>query len=308
MKKKGLGRGLEALLGSSGANPLTTEVDQLSLGEIQAGQYQPRQSMDEQALQELADSIRAQGLIQPIVVRRLGRTSGGPAYEIIAGERRFRAAKLAGLDRVPVVIKSADDQSVLAMALIENLQRQDLSALEEAQGIARLIHEFGLTHEQAAQAVGRSRSATSNLLRLLTLPESILQQLRDGLLEAGHARVLVGLPAAAAKSLAQMAIAQKWSVREMEARARRLLAATGQDKKGTSSSASKAAGSAGSTGSAGDWARAEEDLADALGLVVRLRPKGRQGGGELTVTFSSLDEFEGLRERLLAGSGGGAGR
>ncbi|MFZ9671139.1 MAG: ParB/RepB/Spo0J family partition protein [Burkholderiaceae bacterium] len=293
MKKKGLGRGLEALLGTGGANPLTTEVDQLPLSQIQAGQYQPRQSMDNQALQELADSIRAQGVIQPIVVRRLGRT-GGPAYEIIAGERRFRAAQLAGLAQVPVVIKSADDQSALAMALIENLQRQDLSALEEAQGIARLINEFGLTHEQAAQAVGRSRSATTNLLRLLSLPEAIQQHLRDGLLEAGHARVLLGLPAAAAKALAQIAVAQKLSVREVEARARRLALS---DPK-SAGKASKAGQDRARPGQA-DWDRMQEDLADALGLTVRLTPKGKAGGGELKVQFSSSEEFQGLLDRLM---------
>ena len=293
MKKKGLGRGLEALLGTGGANPLTTEVDQLPLSQIQAGQYQPRQSMDNQALQELADSIRAQGVIQPIVVRRLGRT-GGPAYEIIAGERRFRAAQLAGLAQVPVVIKSADDQSALAMALIENLQRQDLSALEEAQGIARLINEFGLTHEQAAQAVGRSRSATTNLLRLLSLPEAIQQHLRDGLLEAGHARVLLGLPAAAAKALAQIAVAQKLSVREVEARARRLALS---DPK-SAGKASKAGQDRARAGQA-DWDRMQEDLADALGLTVRLMPKGKAGGGELKVQFSSSEEFQGLLDRLM---------
>ncbi|MRD56196.1 ParB/RepB/Spo0J family partition protein [Betaproteobacteria bacterium LSUCC0115] len=293
MKKKGLGRGLEALLGTGGANPLTTEVDQLPLSQIQAGQYQPRQSMDNQALQELADSIRAQGVIQPIVVRRLGRT-GGPAYEIIAGERRFRAAQLAGLAQVPVVIKSADDQSALAMALIENLQRQDLSALEEAQGIARLINEFGLTHEQAAQAVGRSRSATTNLLRLLSLPEAIQQHLRDGLLEAGHARVLLGLPAAAAKALAQIAVAQKLSVREVEARARRLALS---DPK-LAGKASKAGQDRARAGQA-DWDRMQEDLADALGLTVRLTPKGKAGGGELKVQFSSSEEFQGLLDRLM---------
>jgi ParB family chromosome partitioning protein len=290
MKKKGLGRGLEALLGSGGANPLTTEVDQLPLSQLQAGQYQPRQSMDNQALQELADSIRVQGVIQPIVVRRLGR-SASPAYEIIAGERRFRAAQLAGLSQVPVVIKSADDQSALAMALIENLQRQDLSALEEAQGIARLINEFGLTHEQAAQAVGRSRSATTNLLRLLSLPEAIQQHLRDGTLEAGHARVLLGLPAAAAKALAQVAVAQRLSVREVEARARRLALS---DPKG-SAKASKTKAASGQA----DWVRMQEDLADALGLSVRLAPKGKSGGGELRVQFSSLEEFQGLLDRLM---------
>jgi ParB family chromosome partitioning protein len=290
MKKKGLGRGLEALLGTAGANPLTTEVDQLPLSQLQAGQYQPRQSMDNQALQELADSIRVQGVIQPIVVRRLGR-SASPAYEIIAGERRFRAAQLAGLTQVPVVIKSADDQSALAMALIENLQRQDLSALEEAQGIARLINEFGLTHEQAAQAVGRSRSATTNLLRLLSLPEAIQQHLRDGTLEAGHARVLLGLPAAAAKALAQVAVAQRLSVREVEARARRL-ALSDPKVAGKPPKSKAAAGQA-------DWTRMQEDLADALGLSVRLTPKGKAGGGELRVQFSSLEEFQGLLDRLM---------
>ena len=180
------------------------------------------------------------------------------------------------------------------MALIENLQRQDLSALEEAQGIARLINEFGLTHEQAAQAVGRSRSATTNLLRLLSLPEAIQQHLRDGLLEAGHARVLLGLPAAAAKALAQIAVAQKLSVREVEARARRLALS---DPK-SAGKASKAGQDRARAGQA-DWDRMQEDLADALGLTVRLTPKGKAGGGELKVQFSSSEEFQGLLDRLM---------
>ncbi|MFZ9983781.1 MAG: ParB/RepB/Spo0J family partition protein, partial [Burkholderiaceae bacterium] len=212
------------------------------------------------------------------------------AYEIIAGERRFRATKLAGLTEIPAVVKAVDDQTALAMALIENLQRRDLSALEEAQGISRLIEEFGLTHEQAAQAVGRSRSATTNLLRLLQLPQAVQAYLREGQLEAGHARVLLTLPAPQQRALAELAVAQGLSVRDVEERARRLAGASGVSKPGGAKRAAAAEASA-------DWRRMEEALSDQLGLVVALKPKG--AGGELRVQFNSPEEFEGLLQRLV---------
>jgi len=186
IKKKGLGRGLDALLGGAAPNPQATANQQtLEMSALKPGKYQPRQDMEQESLDELADSIRAQGIMQPLLVRPLGGKAGagtpggGPRFEIIAGERRYRAAKIAGLQEVPVIVREVDDQAALAMALIENLQREDLTALEEAQGIDRLIREFGLTHEVAAKAVGRSRSATSNLLRLLQLPVAVQTMLRE---------------------------------------------------------------------------------------------------------------------------------
>lgn len=296
LKKKGLGRGLEALLGAAmpeleASAARDSSLMEIDISSLQAGRYQPRQVMDEEALDELADSIRSQGVIQPIVVRPIGANPSSEArYEIIAGERRFRAAQRAGLLRIPAVIREVDDQVALAMALIENLQRRDLSAIEEAQGISRLISEFGLTHEQAAKAVGKSRSATSNLLRLLGLPDTVKAYLRDGQLEAGHARVLVTLAAPQQRALAELIVAQKLSVREVEDRARQLL---GGGKR------TKPRGA--STEGAADWRRMEEQLADQLGLVVALKPKA-SGGGEIRIHFSGPDEFEGLLHRLLPGS------
>ena len=296
LKKKGLGRGLEALLGAAmpeleASAARDSSLMEIDISSLQAGRYQPRQVMDEEALDELADSIRSQGVIQPIVVRPIGANPSCEArYEIIAGERRFRAAQRAGLLRIPAVIREVDDQVALAMALIENLQRRDLSAIEEAQGISRLISEFGLTHEQAAKAVGKSRSATSNLLRLLGLPDTVQAYLRDGQLEAGHARVLVTLAAPQQRALAELIVAQKLSVREVEDRARQLL---GGGKR------TKPRGA--STEGAADWRRMEEQLADQLGLVVALKPKA-SGGGEIRIHFSGPDEFEGLLHRLLPGS------
>jgi ParB family chromosome partitioning protein len=296
LKKKGLGRGLEALLGAAmpeleASAARDSSLMEIDISSLQAGRYQPRQVMDEEALDELADSIRSQGVIQPIVVRPIGANPSSEArYEIIAGERRFRAAQRAGLLRIPAVIREVDDQVALAMALIENLQRRDLSAIEEAQGISRLISEFGLTHEQAAKAVGKSRSATSNLLRLLALPDTVQAYLRDGQLEAGHARVLVTLAAPQQRALAELIVAQKLSVREVEDRARQLLGGGKRTKRRGAS-----------TEGAADWRRMEEQLADQLGLVVALKPKA-SGGGEIRIHFSGPDEFEGLLHRLLPGS------
>lgn len=290
-KKKGLGRGLEALLGSGATSGLEAaqSVSHLKLVDLQPGQYQPRTVMDEEGLEELAASIRVQGVIQPVLVRPLpGQVK---RFEIIAGERRVRAAHRAGLEEVPVVIREVDDQSALAMALIENLQRRDLSPLEEAQGIERLIKEFGLTHEEAAQAVGRSRSATSNLLRLLALPEGILKFLREGRLEAGHARALLGLPAAQQRALAEVVVANGLSVRGVEDRVRDLMrSAPSSEKKG---SRARREGSA----VPADWLRMQSTLADHLGLPVSLSPRGK--GGQLTVQFASTEELEGFLARVL---------
>lgn len=220
--KKGLGRGLDALLGSS--VDITEAVrgegtpSVLSLDKMQAGKYQPRTRMDEGALQELAASIRAQGLMQPILVRSIGDDQ----YEIIAGERRFRAARLAGLDEVPVLVKNVPDQVAAAMALIENIQREDLNPLEEAQGIQRLLDEFSFTHEQAAESVGRSRSAVSNLLRLLNLAQPVQTMLLAGDLDMGHARALLAVDAATQIQLANHVVNRRLSVRETE----RLVVAT----------------------------------------------------------------------------------
>jgi len=290
LKKKGLGRGLDVLLGAT--TPMQDAqagLVSLPLGSLQAGKYQPREAMDETALQELADSIRRQGVLQPIVVRPINSGLDTVAYEIIAGERRFRASKLAGLTEIPAVVKAVDDQTALAIALIENLQRRDLTALEEAQAISRLINEFGLTHEQAAQAVGRSRSATTNLLRLLQLSEPVQAYLRGGQIEAGHARVLLTLSPPQQRALAELVVAQGLSVREVEERARKLI--------GTGRSQTRAGRQPSSVEGAADWRRMEDALSDQLGLVVILKPKSL--GGELRVQFNSPAEFEGLLQRLM---------
>src|SRR3954464_1693758 len=219
-KPKGLGRGLEALLGptvseSAAETPATPgQPASLMLADMVPGQYQPRTRMDEGALYELAESIKAQGIMQPILVRQLAAGANAGKYEIIAGERRFRAARLAGLDSVPVLVRDVPDESAAAMALIENIQREDLNPLEEAQGLQRLVKEFGLTHELAAQAVGRSRSAASNLLRLLNLADPVQTMLMAGDIDMGHARALLGLDRAAQITAANQISAKKMSVRE----------------------------------------------------------------------------------------------
>jgi ParB family chromosome partitioning protein len=240
--------------------------------------------MNGQSLEELADSIRAQGIMQPLLVRPLARSAAGAAnYEIIAGERRFRAAQIAGLKEVPVLVREVDDQAALAMALIENLQREDLTVLEEAQGIDRLIREFGLTHEQAAKAVGRSRSATTNLLRLLQLPAPVQQLLRDQTIDAGHARALLPLPAMQQRALAQRIVAEGLSVREAE----RLVA------KSQATIASKKSGAKAAPPASRDWMRVQDQISDALGLPVVLK-QARGGRGELTIRFSNMDELDGV--------------
>ena len=294
-KKRGLGRGLEALLGTGnkGAAP-DLEVapgdalHSLPIGDLQPGKYQPRTGMDPGKLAELAESIKAQGLIQPIVVRVIGQRDGRPHYEIIAGERRWRAATQAGLEDVPVVVRDVDDRAVIAMALIENIQREDLNPLEEAQALSRLIDEFSLTHQQAAEAVGRSRAAVSNLLRLLELPDGIRQLLEDKSLEMGHARALLTLAPAAALQLAKDAVAEGWSVREVERRAQ--LLAKGQ-------LPAKKAGKAPAKRADADIAALERELSEKLGAKVAVQ-HGRGGRGKLVIAYHGLESLDGILERL----------
>ena len=279
-RPKGLGRGLDALLGGEPPPPAAASAPAtLPVAQLRPGKYQPRTRMDPQALSELADSIRAQGIMQPILVRPVD----GGQYEIIAGERRYRAAQLAGLDEVPVLVKPVPDTAALAMALIENIQREDLNPLEEAQGVQRLIREFDFTHEQAAQAIGRSRSATSNLLRLLNLAAPVQEMLLGGQLDMGHARALLAVDSATQIQLAHRITARGLSVREAEA----LVARHG---KPTATAASKPARDR-------DLVRLEEELADSLGASVHLDANAK-GRGKLVIAFSSLDQLDGIVARL----------
>ncbi|TCP03158.1 ParB/RepB/Spo0J family partition protein [Caldimonas thermodepolymerans] len=290
-KPKGLGLGLEALLGpkvsdtpAAGAQKDGTPST-LKLAQLQPGKYQPRTRMDEGSLYELAESIKSQGIMQPILVRPVG----DGRYEIIAGERRSRAAKLAGLDEVPVLVKEVPDEAAAAMALIENIQREDLNPLEEAQGLQRLIHEFGLTHEQAAQAVGRSRSAASNLLRLLNLAEPVQQMLMAGDIDMGHARALLSLDAAQQILTANEIVAKKLSVREAE----KLVARQGHARQSPLLRVKQ--------DKPRDIARIEEELSDHLTAQVEIRIKKRTKRGEqgeIAISFGSLDELNGVLEKL----------
>lgn len=288
IKKKGLGRGLEALLGDKAQKETTAEINRLPLTSLQAGKYQPRQKMEAGALQELADSIREQGVMQPLLVRLVA--SG--KYEIIAGERRFRAATIAGLKEVPVLVSGADDQAAAAMALIENMQREDLNPLEESQGLARLIEEFGFTHEQAAKSVGKSRSAVSNLLRLNQLAKPVQAMLLAGDIDMGHARALLPLPGASQVALAQRIAAQRLSVREAEKMATALALAGGQigDKK------TKTKAGADAPGLDPDMRRLSQEIADLIGLSAQFKFKGK--GGELRIQFSQFDELDSLLKKL----------
>ncbi len=289
-KSKGLGRGLDALLGAD-APPLPasdqTAPTALPLGQLQPGRYQPRTRMDETALQELAESIRQHGLMQPIIVRPIAANR----WEIIAGERRFRAARLAGLAEVPVIVREVADEQALALALIENIQREDLNPLEEAQAIRRLIAEFGYTHEQAAESIGRSRSATSNLLRLLALSEPVQTMLLAGDIEMGHARALLALPAARQTMAASEIHARRLSVREAERLAARHVAEIAATAPGTA--ARRARGSSTDR----DLERLQERIADLLGTRVELRQRAR-GAGVLSLHFADAEHFEALLGRL----------
>lgn len=289
-KIKGLGRGLDALLGSSSdieeAVPtMPGAPTTLNVSQMQAGKYQPRTRMDEGALNELAASIKAQGLMQPILVRPLGR---GDRYEIIAGERRYRAAQIAGLSEVPVLVKDVDDQAAAAMALIENIQREDLNPLEEAQGIHRLITDFDFTHEQAANAVGRSRSAVSNLLRLLNLARPVQTMLMAGDIDMGHARALLAVDAATQITLANQIVAKRMSVREAE----KLVAKTSTEQAAASKPRSAKEKSR-------DIARLEEELSDVLATKVAIK-LGAKNMGQLIIDFSNLDVLDDLIARLRA--------
>jgi ParB family chromosome partitioning protein len=299
-KPKGLGRGLEALLGptatqATSGSPTAApgQPASLMLTDIVPGQYQPRTRMDEGALYELAESIKAQGIMQPILVRKLAQGANSGKFEIIAGERRFRAAKLAGLDSVPVLVRDVPDEAAAAMALIENIQREDLNPLEEAHGLQRLVKEFGLTHEQAAQAVGRSRSAASNLLRLLNLTDAVQTMLLAGDIEMGHARALLALERAAQVTAASKIVAKKLSVREAEALVKKLSAEFTLTAPKPKAEKSR------------DLRRVEEELSDLLTAEVEVRVKKRvkrngrtEEMGEVAIQFASLDELNGLLQRL----------
>ncbi len=289
-KPKGLGLGLEALLGPKVKDSPAAAGDEaptvLKLAQLQPGRYQPRTRMDEGSLYELAESIKSQGIMQPVLVRPL---TGG-RYEIIAGERRFRAASLAGLDELPVLVKDVPDETAAVMALIENIQRENLNPLEEAQGLQRLTQEFGLTHEDAAKAVGRSRSAASNLLRLLNLAEPVQQMLMAGDIDMGHARALLALDKAHQITSASEIVARKLSVREAERLVTRAAGIARQQpllriKQPKSR----------------DVARIEEELSDLLTapVEIRIKKRTRRGDqGEVVIAFGSLDELNGLIEKL----------
>jgi ParB family chromosome partitioning protein len=298
-KKKGLGRGLDALLGGArAADPLTPDqgdetvasaetitgpvtgeaVRELGLDQIQRGRYQPRREFDEERMRELADSIAAQGVIQPIVVRPIA----AGRYEIVAGERRWRASQQAGLDRIPVVVREVTEQAALAIALIENIQRDDLNPLEEASALRRLLDEFGLSHLQVAEAVGKSRSTVTNLLRLLDLEDAVKRLLEQHKLEMGHARALLGLQGAAQIDVAQQVVSHGLSVRETERLIRRYLAEAAEPAEG-----------AGPSEPDPNIRRLQEDLAERLGARVAIQ-HGSKGTGRLVINYNSLDELDGI--------------
>ncbi|KAF1712254.1 chromosome partitioning protein ParB [Pseudoxanthomonas kalamensis DSM 18571] len=300
-KKRGLGRGLEALLGPKAAETAPPEAQpgealrSLPVKQLQPGRYQPRVRMDPAKLDELAESIKAQGVIQPIVVREL---EAGPnsksMFEIVAGERRWRASQQAGLAEVPVVVRKLDDRTVIAMALIENIQREDLNPLEEAQSLQRLIGEFSLTHAEAAEAVGRSRAAVSNLLRLLDLPPAIRALVEARRIEMGHARALLTLSPELASKLAAEAAEQGWSVREVEHRAQQFAAGKlpGSKKAKPGRKAEPQA----------DITALENELSESLGTKVVFN-HGRNNKGKLVIHYTDLDTLDGVLERLRGKAG-----
>ncbi|MGD9951070.1 MAG: ParB/RepB/Spo0J family partition protein [Burkholderiales bacterium] len=276
-KRKALGRGLDALLGgepSATQDTLTT----LPVGRIRPGRYQPRTRMDQEALAELAASIQAQGLMQPVLVRPVD----GDRYELIAGERRWRAAQLAGLQEIPALVREVADESALAMSLIENIQRENLNPMEEAAGLQRLADEFRMTHEQVAEAVGRSRSATTNLLRLLKLPKPVQGMVMEGVLEMGHARALLALDGARQIEAANRIAARGLSVREAEALVTSLLRGQGARRARRTDR---------------DLVRLEEEVSSRLGTTVQIRA-GRKGTGKIVVHYSSLDHLDQLLKKL----------
>ena len=281
IKMKGLGRGLDALLAGSDSKP-EEELRNLPVDRLKPGKYQPRTHMDEASLAELASSIKAQGVMQPILVRAVNNTPGAERYEIVAGERRWRAAQLAGLGEVPVLVRTIPDEQALAMALIENIQRENLNPLEEAQGLQRLIEEFGLTHQQAADAVGRSRPAASNLLRLLQLTAAVQELLLTGKLDMGHARALLPLSGAQQVAVAQRIVQKGLSVREAEQLVQQIV---NPPKKSAAAPVDR------------DLLRLQEELSDSVGATVAIR-SNKKGAGKITIEFGNLDQLEGILGRL----------
>ncbi len=274
-KLKGLGRGLEALLGSE-SESTQGEVKSLSIDDLQPGKYQPRSQMDEESLRHLSESIRKQGIMQPILVRPIGLDR----YEIIAGERRWRASRIAGLEEVPVLVREVPDEAALSMALIENIQREDLNPLEQAQGIQRLIDEFGMTHQGAAEAVGYSRSAVSNLLRLLNLCAPVQELLMHGKIDMGHARALLSLENAEQIEVANLVVKKQLSVRETERLVQALQKPPKPEKKDDP-----------------DVSRLQEEVSARLGTNVIIS-QGRRGSGKITIEYSSLDHLDNLLSLL----------
>ena len=282
-KLKGLGRGLDALLAANNDGDKTEgELQTLPAAELQPGKYQPRTRMDPGSLEELAASIKSQGVMQPILVRPIGALFDAKRYEIIAGERRWRAAQLAGLGSVPCLVREIPDEAALAMSLIENIQREDLNPLEEAGGIQRLIDEFGMTHQQAADAVGRSRPAASNLLRLLQLTAAVQELLMSGKLDMGHARALLPLNGAQQVAVAQRIVQKGLSVREAEQLVQQIV---NPPKKAADKPVDR------------DLLRLQEDLADGLGANVQIRTN-KKGAGKVTIEFGSLEQLDGLINRF----------
>jgi ParB family chromosome partitioning protein len=279
-RHKGLGRGLDALLGAGSRTADDEEaLAQIAVDALRPGKYQPRTRMDERSLAELADSIRARGVIQPIVVR----SAGDGAYEILAGERRWRAARLAGLERLPAIVRNVPDEAALGIGLIENIQREDLNPLEEAQGLRRLIDEFKLTHEQVAGAIGRSRASVTNLLRLLELALPVQRMLQEGRIDMGHARALLALSKSRQIEVAERIAREGLSVREAERLAQQAT------KPPASRSRARALDA--------DARRLQEELCESLAAAVQLKPR-REGRGSIVIDYASLDQLQGLVKRL----------
>lgn len=289
VKPKGLGRGLDALLANDNEEIAHSDaLMTLNVSQLQPGKYQPRSYMDDAALQTLADSIRTQGIMQPILVRNVGQKNDTDQYEIIAGERRWRASQLAGLTEVPVLIREIADEDALAMALIENIQREDLNPLEEAQGIKRLIDEFDMTHEKAATAVGRSRAAVSNLLRLLTLSVPVQTLLMHNKLDMGHARALIGLDAAQQIMLANKIVQQKLSVRDVENLVKKLAES---DSKNNTDKPQK-------TALNHDVLALQNTLSEKIGASVNISAK-ENGSGMLKINYSNLDQLDEIIHKMM---------
>jgi len=282
MRPKGLGRGLDALLaGTDDAAPSKEALQNLAIDRLKPGRFQPRTRMDDASLAELADSIREQGVMQPILVRPIE----GGRFEIIAGERRWRAAQKAGLREVPALVKNVPDQAALALALIENIQREDLNPIEEAQGLKRLVDEFGITHDAAAKAVGRSRSAVTNLLRLTALPKAVQDYVLDGAIDMGHARALLALPAAQQTGVAVRVVNGGLSVRETERLVHGML------------NPAKRAARRHARARDADTVRLETEIAEALGAKVAIEPKSG-GKGRVVISYSTLEQLDGIVAKL----------